>query len=139
MAEKKPRSALALTAWVLLGLLLASVLINVFTFASLSNLRRAISGMREPVRVFYLEKLNNVETKLSTLSSQSRDEKGKLPNSRDFDKLLKKVSHTRDLWNKADNASVSGWIQDYWRLSRAQGEIEKDFSELEARLKPKNP
>ncbi len=135
MAEKKPPSALALVAWVLLGLLLASVLINVFTFASIGNLRRAVDKMREPAKVFYLEKLKTAEARLNDLAAQSRDDKGKLPNSRDFDKLSKKIANIRELWGKADRSSTAGWIQNFWKLERAQGEIEKEFSELESKLK----
>lgn len=130
--KAKKTSFAAVLAWILAGLLLVSVFINLITFLSIQGFKKTLSQMHEPVYVYFTQELNSIEAELETLSTATGGDKS--PFVKDERRLKKAINHARSLWEQTREREAEAWFNAYRRAKRAEDEVAKLWKDYRKEL-----
>jgi hypothetical protein len=130
--KTKKTSFAAVLAWILAGLLLVSVFLNLITMLSIQGFRKTLGQMHEPVYVYFTQELNSIEADLQTLSTATGGDKS--PFVKDERKLEKAIGHARSLWEQTREREGEAWFNTYVRAKRAEDEVDKLWKDYRKKL-----
>jgi hypothetical protein len=100
----------------------------------MQGMRKTIDEMRDPVHLYFLGKLDAMETELATLENEMVLIGEQKTYSGDLKKLDKNLQKARELWAKTSKASGPRWVTLFRRAYSAQEEAESQLNQLRSRM-----
>ncbi|MBN2380548.1 hypothetical protein JXM67_12175 [candidate division WOR-3 bacterium] len=127
---KERNRGLVVLTWILVAALALSVILNVILVVSLGGLKKSVQDMRDPVNLYYGEKLEELESDLAMFEAITTTVKGKSPYAGDIKKLRKDLDKTCQLWKKASQVTGTRWFLIFNKALGSQERVEKAWQEL---------
>ena len=90
-----------------------------------------MTDVRDPVNLYYLEKVADLETDVAQFEAATADpSKKKHPYAGEIKKVRKHLEHSRQMWARASQTPGVKWIQAFKRAKEAHNNAEQLWLEL---------